>query len=495
MSGNDKLSEEYNLQNHEILLLKAIIDGKKYSVDELVSEIKIDQSAIVRASLTLSKLGFVSIYELEDVCVNLTAEGEDVVLNGLPEAMLLDFIKDRKSVNLSDINISNKNVAIGWAKKKGLINIVEGKVIFVKDCDKSTIDALNNLSKLSSSQLNELKSRKYVEVDKKVKRFLNITKEGIKAAEKLSFCEEISTLDSRMIKSGAYKNKLFRSYDVSLDVNEVYSGRKHPFGAIIDLVRDIFVEMGFVEMKGPWVETAFWCMDSMWIPQDHPAREVQDTFYLPYKGKLPAKSLVDRVIDAHENGGDTGSKGYTYKWDSEMAKKLVLRTHTTATTYRSFHFKNIKKLNVGKYFCIDRVFRNEAIDATHLPEFHQVEGFVVADGLSLKHLMGFIKEFYSKMGIHKIRFKLTYNPYTEPSLEAMYYHEKWGKWLELINSGMFRPESKYPYSIDKPIIAWGLGLERLAMTLYELDKLKDIFGATCDLDWLRKYKIPIRRDD
>ena len=140
------------------------------------------------------------------------------------------------------------------------------------------------------------------------------------------------------------------------------------------------------------------------------------------------------------------------------------------------------------------MFRNEAIDATHLPEFHQVEGFVMGEDLSLKHLMGFIKEFYSKIGIDKIRFKVTYNPYTEPSLEAMYYNKKRGSWLELINSGMFRPESLSPYDIKKPVIAWGLGVERLAMTLYELGKLKEILGATCDLDWLRKYKMIIREE-
>ncbi|MFT4310867.1 MAG: phenylalanine--tRNA ligase subunit alpha, partial [Candidatus Woesearchaeota archaeon] len=267
--------------------------------------------------------------------------------------------------------------------------------------------------------------------------------------------------------------------------------RLHPFEAIIQLIRTIFIEMGFEEMQGPLIETAFWCLDSMWIPQDHPARDQQDTFYLPYSGTLPDASLVQQVKDVHEHGGKTGSKGYGYTWDETIAKQLLLRTHTTATTYRFFYEQGVGKKAFAKQFYVGRVFRNEAIDATHLPEFHQVEGFVMQDGLTIQHLMGFIKTFYAKLGIHNIRFKVTYNPYTEPSLEAMYYDEQKKSWLELINSGMFRPESLAPYGITKPVIAWGLGLERLAMILYQKDNIRDILGATGDIDWLRTY--PIQR--
>ncbi len=239
-------------------------------------------------------------------------------------------------------------------------------------------------------------------------------------------------------------------------------------------------------MEGPLVETAFWCMDSMWIPQDHPAREVQDTFYLNKEGKLPIQ-LVKKVAEVHENGGKSGSKGYGYKFDESVAKQLLLRTHTTATTFRYFGEKGIKQ--PAKYFYIGRIFRNEAIDSTHLPEFHQVEGFIMDEGLTLRDLMGYIKEFYNKMGIHKIKFKPTYNPYTEPSMEAYGYNEQLGKWIELINSGIFRPESLEPYGIKVPVIAWGLGVERLAMMIHEQKDVRNMLGATSDLKWLREHKV------
>ena len=256
-------------------------------------------------------------------------------------------------------------------------------------------------------------------------------------------------------------------------------------------MREIWIEMGFKEMQGPWVETAFWCMDSMWIPQDHPAREMQDTFYLPYQGSLPG-AFIRKVARVHENGGKSGSIGYGYKWDPELAKKLVLRTHTTATTFRKLAEMSEnpdENAPPQKYFCIGRIFRNEALDATHLPEFHQVEGFIMGKGLTLRDLMGYIKEFYKRMGITKIKFRPTYNPYTEPSMEALGYNEQLGRWIELINSGMFRPESLEPYGIKVPVIAWGLGVERLAMMIYGKDNIREILGSSSDIEWLKNYKI------
>ena len=296
----------------------------------------------------------------------------------------------------------------------------------------------------------------------------------------------IEALNIELLKTGKWKGREFRHYDINSITPKAYGGRLHPLTLVINDVRKIFLNLGFKEMKSQWVDTAFWCMDSMWIPQDHPSREVQDTFYLPYKGSIPEK-LSKQVAEVHEHGGKTGSKGYKYKWNPELAKQLILRTHTTATTYRYFHHKNIKY--PAKYFSIGRVFRNEAIDQTHLPEFYQVEGFVMDDVLTLRDLMGYIKEFYAKMGIHKVKFKPTYNPYTEPSMECSGYNEELGKWIELINSGIFRPEALEPYGIKVPVLGWGFGLERLAMILYKQKDIRNLFGHSSDLNWLRNFNI------
>ncbi|MEM4420456.1 MAG: phenylalanine--tRNA ligase subunit alpha, partial [Candidatus Caldarchaeum sp.] len=230
---------------------------------------------------------------------------------------------------------------------------------------------------------------------------------------------------------------------------------------------------------GPIVELAFWNFDALFQPQDHPAREMQDTFYLlePRAGDPPAQH-VEAVRRVHENGGDTGSKGWRYKWSLEEARRLLLRTHTTATTIR--HLATVKQPPV-KVFCVDRIFRNEKVDWKHLAEFHQIEGIVVERDASLRMLMGVLRDFYSRLGLREIRFKPSYFPYTEPSMEVEV--RLGGRWLELGGSGIFRPETTYPFGVKHPVLAWGLGLERLAMVIYGLEDIRTFHLN--DLGWLR----------
>ena len=307
-------------------------------------------------------------------------------------------------------------------------------------------------------------------------------------AAKFDFSDMEEQLTSGMLKNSSWKGKTFRTYDVTSAVPAIAGGRRHPNREAANIIRDVYLSMGFQEMSGPWVETAFWCMDSMWIPQDHPARDEQDTFFVGSLGDLPDAALVNRVKEVHETGADTGSIGHGTPWNPQIARQLILRTHSTATTFRMFGEHGIK--DDGKYFYVANVFRNEAVDATHLAEFLQAEGFVIGDNLTLTDLMGFIKEFYARLGIRKIRFKPTYNPYTEPSLEAHYYDEQKDKWYALINSGIFRPESLYPYGIKKTVIAWGMGASRVASLLNKKNNLRELVGPTVDFEWIAQHKTP-----
>ena len=327
-------------------------------------------------------------------------------------------------------------------------------------------------------------------IDKKITT-INLTPLGKKLTQaKLDLTNIEEKLTSDLLKSGEWKNKIFRTYDIQSPVPEIGGVRRHPVSEVHNLIKNVFLSMGFKEMEGPLVESAFWCMDSMWIPQDHPARDVQDTFYVEGKATLP-EQFVKAVKAVHENGGNTGSTGYGKPWDEEKAKQLILRTHSTAATFRKFG----EGINEDcKYFYIATNFRNEATDATHLAEFVQVEGFVMGDNLGLPHLMGMIKEFFKGFGITKIRFKPTYNPYTEPSMEAHYYDEKKKKWYALINSGIFRPESLAPYGIKKSVIAWGMGGTRVAALLNNIMP-KDMVGAQVNFDWISKHKTPQPRLD
>ncbi|MFX1575407.1 MAG: phenylalanine--tRNA ligase subunit alpha, partial [Promethearchaeota archaeon] len=239
----------------------------------------------------------------------------------------------------------------------------------------------------------------------------------------------------------------------------------------------------------PIVESAFYCFDALFQPQDHPAREMQDTFYLdnPKIAKLPERDRVLAVQETHESGGDSGSIGWGYKWDLETAKKIVLRTHTTSTTMRRLaqFYREDDKVPV-KVFCVDRVFRNERVDKSHLAEFTQVEGIVIDDNATLCDLIGLLSEFYRKIGFKKIVTRPGFFPYTEPSMEVAVYYDKLGEWLEMGGSGIFRPEVTYPWGIKEPtrVLAWGLGLERIAMPYYGREDMRDFYINP--IKWLRQ---------
>jgi len=239
--------------------------------------------------------------------------------------------------------------------------------------------------------------------------------------------------------------------------------------------------MGFEEIEGDFVESCFWNMDMLFIPQDHPARDMQDTLYTKYpsKIKIKEKNLIDKIARVHENGGDTGSTGWGYKFSKEESERALLRTHTTVNTIRYLYNHPEPPCKV---FSIGRVFRKENIDATHLPEFYQIEGIIHERDANFRMLIGVLKEFYNRMGFEKIRFRPAYFPYTEPSMEVEVFWNN--EWMELGGSGIFRPEVTEPVGVKNPVLAWGLGLERLAMLKFGLDDIRDLYIS--DLGWLRK---------
>ncbi|KAF3638498.1 Phenylalanine--tRNA ligase alpha subunit [Capsicum annuum] len=258
-------------------------------------------------------------------------------------------------------------------------------------------------------------------------------------------------------------------------------------------VQTIFLNMGFEEMPtNNYVESSFWNFDALFQPQQHPARDSHDTFFLkvPSTTKMLPEDYVERVKEIHESGGYQ-SRGYGYDWKREEANKNLLRTHTTAVSSRMLFALAQKPFAPKKYYSIDRVFRNEAVDRTHLAEFHQIEGLICDRGLTLGDLIGVLHDFFSRLGMSKLRFKPAYNPYTEPSMEIFSYHEGFKKWVEVGNSGMFRPEMLLPMGLpeDVRVIAWGLSLERPTMILYGIDNIRDLFGSKVDLSLIKRNPI------
>lgn len=278
-----------------------------------------------------------------------------------------------------------------------------------------------------------------------------------------------------MITSGKWKEVTFSAIDVEAPTPTVYPGRRHPLIDIIQEVKEIFVGLGFSEIDGPVMQSGFWNFDALFTPQDHPAREMQDTFYVSSQRQpIPATDDQKRkVLEVHK-------KGWSSRWDAKEAERVVLRTHTTPVTLQ--HLASVRPES-DRFFTVGRVFRNEKVSYKHLVEFHQVEGVVNAPRASLRDLMGLQKEFYAKMGIKKVKFWPTFFPYTEPSLQSMVYIEKLEKWVELFGMGIFRPEVTEPLGIKNPVLAWGGGLERIAMLRFGLNDVRELYGNR--LGWLR----------
>lgn len=349
---------------------------------------------------------------------------------------------------------------------------------------------------MSDSQKQDLKKRKLL-VEVVVKSF-NVRK----GSNFSTTIEKLETdINAEMIAKGTWKNKQFKDYNFNALGIAVERGHLHPLLKVREQFRQIFFELGFTEMPtNNFVESSFWNFDTLFVPQQHPARDLQDTFYLsdPVECNSLPLEYMEKVKAVHENGGGTGSTGYEYEWKVSETKRNVLRTHTTAVTARMLHkvaqeYKKSgdKKFRPLKFFSIDRVFRNETLDATHLAEFHQIEGVLADVGLNLGHLMGIIKEFFLKLGIKDIRFKPTYNPYTEPSMEMYSYHHGLNKWVELGNSGVFRPEMLLPMGLpaDVNVLGFGLGLERPTMIRYGIDNIRDLVGHKIDLQMV--YDNPV----
>lgn len=280
----------------------------------------------------------------------------------------------------------------------------------------------------------------------------------------------VTAITSELLLSGQWQQVDLKPYDIHTDVRDVPYGRPTILTRCIQRIRDIFLNMGFDEMSGYIVESAFWNFDVLFTPQDHPARDMQDTFYLSNPQTVPLPddpALVNGVQQVHE-------ANYGGEWTETEASRAILRAHTTTSTARRLY--QIKGQN-GKYFSIDKVFRNENVDRTHLAEFHQIEGVVVGELLSVRTLMGYLTYFYQRLGFKDLKFKPTYNPYTEPSLEVLAYYPPSDRYIEVGNSGLFRQEMLAPLDCgDKSTVAWGLGLERIAMLLYGVEKLSELVG-------------------
>jgi len=451
--------------------------------------LSIDEAS--RAVSWLEEKGFVSVSRTSDASYSFTKEGEEYLSAGFPELRVLS--KAAKNASVASLDEVEKRVGLAWARRNNWVKIAAGGALEMTGVGAQALGereieraakSLHDGKGIDEEALKSLMSRGLVQQRLSKQASVSITPSGSQAAMQLgtdSGNEEINQLTRDLISSKAWKGKSLRQYDISQDVDFTEEGKRHIISRFSRQVKGIFVQMGFEEMEGSIVESSFWNFDALFQPQDHPARELADTFYANSSFQLPSdKKLVAAVKKAHE-------QGWKYQWSEEEAKKAVLRTHTTAVSARNV----AKSAGCGpkKFFCIGKVFRKEATDFKHLAEFYQVEGIVVWEQATLPDLLGILSEFYRRIGFEKIRFRPSFFPYTEPSLEIEVYFEKKKAWLEIGGAGIFRPEVSIPLCGRYPVLAWGLSLERPLMLLHDIGDIRSFYQN--QVGWLRS--MPVRK--
>ncbi|EGF79764.1 hypothetical protein BATDEDRAFT_19849 [Batrachochytrium dendrobatidis JAM81] len=483
------------LDKHDILsdtgLLKiATLDGKESSINQL------ELLGVLNALLSREILTYEPLVVEKWV---LTDEGNSVADVGSHEARVFHAVPEGNE----GISIPEVTKIVGASAKFGQAAAFKAKWIGKNEKGNLTrlVSSITDQTQIDLKLIRDTGTHSDNALLKVLKKrqlitTLKITTYKVKKGSRFTtkLVEESTDISHEMIQSGGWKDATFKKYNFEASGVTIPSGHLHPLLKVRDEFRSIFFEMGFSEMpSNKYVESSFWNFDALFQPQQHPARDAHDTFFLSEPAttdKFP-QDYLERVKKVHSTGG-YGSIGYGYDWAVEEASKLLLRTHTTAISSNLLYkLAQEKEFKPVKWFSIDKVFRNESLDATHLAEFHQIEGVIADRDLTLGDLIGVLHGFFKKLGkycIEKLRFKPAYNPYTEPSMEIFSWHEGLGKWVELGNSGMFRPEMLLPMGLppDVKVIAWGLSTERPTMIKYGINNIRELVGHKLDLDMVAK---------
>jgi phenylalanyl-tRNA synthetase alpha chain len=485
---------------------RKIIPYLKENINEIVRKSKLDMTSVLRALEYLSNKKIVNLKHEKKKIVEVGVNGALYKNKGLPERRLLLLLNDKRILKLEDAQKQSSlsddefKASIGALKKKALIEINNGKVVLTGNGNEISKKSLEELfieslpidyDKLTPEQTYALKSferrKDIIQIKEEETIEISITKLGeeiIKSNKDVGDLVEAVT-PQMLEKESLWKGKKFRRYDVTSPLPSINGGKRHFVNQGIEYGRKIWTEMGFKEMSGDLLQSSFWVFDALFTAQDHPVREMQDTFFTNKKRELPDKRLVKAVKESHEKGVD-GSKGWQYQWNEEEAKRMVLRTHTTCLSSNTL--ANLDKKDIpAKFFAIGKCFRNETVDWSHGFEFNQTEGIVVAPNLNFRHLLGYLQEFFRKMGFEKIRFRPSYFPYTEPGVEIDVWHPEKKIWFELGGAGIFRPEVTIPLLGEKiTVLAWGPGFDRMMMDYYNIKDLREMYKN--DLSQLRKIK-------
>ncbi|MCD6590818.1 MAG: phenylalanine--tRNA ligase subunit alpha [Candidatus Aenigmarchaeota archaeon] len=471
---------------------------------EIIKSSKLKYAEVMRALQWLENKGAIKIESRQMDIIKLGENGEAYLKIGLPEKRFLLSLKGRMSIDelkkSAKLDDDELKVCIGLMKSKHAINLYGTEIEPTNERNiilKHGFPEEKFLRKLPKP-LDELTDKEKGFVKKLIKRKDIIKKDVVKLKHvkltdigreliskskglRLDFIERLTPT---ILKNKSWRGKIFRKYDIKVSVPRLNAGKRQPYSEFLEDVRGKLLSLGFKEMEGPIIELEFFNFDALYQPQNHPARDWTSTYRIkePKYGRLLDKNLVEAVKNAHERGV-AGSSGWQYKWSEKIASRLIPRAHDTAISPRYL----AKEIEIpGKYFSLVRCYRPDVIDATHGVEFNQLGGFVIDENLSFRHLLGLLKEFvYEITGIKEIRFVPDYFPFTEPSVQISAKHPEFG-WMELAGAGVFRPELTIPLGVKQPVIAWGFGIDRLAMLKLGITDIRDLFSR--DIEFLRNAR-------
>lgn len=509
-----------NLHPLEIKVLLKYTQKDELSSGKLQKELNYKEGHANQAFSWLTGKNLLSVFKRTPrLFYEITDLGKEYAKNGTPEERIIAFLKQNGATSLpeiaSSLGIEQKDVgsAFGSLSKDGVLKMnaekkaeytnspLPERITIVKDLLKKAEDSENGL--IDSSQLSAIEREvisvlakkrgssgspfKIIERETVFYKMTETVKYVVSELKKAGITgNEIGELTPKMLSTGEWKNGAFRSYNISIPPARVIPGRTNPYVQFLEHVKDKLCSLGFQEFDGSLVETEFWNGDALFMPQFHAARDIHDVYRI--KNPTHAKSIEEpwfsNVAETHRNGGNTGSRGWNYEFDAEFSKRLILRSQGTVLSARQLHKAEIP----GKYFGVVRCFRYDKVDATHLSDFYQTEGIVLGENVNLRTLLGFLEMFAVEIaGATEVKYVPGYFPFTEPSVEVHIKHPVLG-WFELGGSGIFRPEVTKSMNVDIPVLAWGMGIDRMALMALGLNDLRELFSENIEEVRLRKAR-------
>lgn len=510
-----------NLHPLEIKVLRAYSPKEELTSAKLQKELAYKEGHANQAFSWLAGKELAEVIRRENhTYFEITDLGKSFSTEGTPEEKMISFLKEKGSHSLPEIaaalSIENKDVgsAFGTLSKEGVLAMdSEKKAAYTgKEIPARISTTATLLKKAASTEDGLLDQTTLTDAEKEVIGSLakkrgaadspfriveretvvyKLTKAATEAAKALEVAgvtgAEIGTITSKILSTGEWKNASFRGYNIGVPPARIIPGRTNAYVSFLESVKDKLCSLGFEEFTGPLVETEFWGCDALFMPQFHAARDIHDVYSVkcPTHAKSIDEPFLSNVANTHRNGGKSGSRGWNYQFDEEFTRRLILRSQGTALSAHQLATAKVP----GKYFGIARCFRYDKVDATHLSDFYQTEGIVLGDDVNLKTLLGFLEMFAVEIaGATDVKYVPGYFPFTEPSVEVHIKHPVLG-WFELGGAGIFRPEVTKPMGVDVPVLAWGIGIDRMALMALGLNDLRELFSTDIEQVRLRKSKM------